>query len=513
MTIALQPSRLIRHVLTAVLILLVVAWFHVAHAATTAPAPTQADIIEKVQEQVRTLDKENAVLIAKIEAQNNRIADLSLAATQQGNHIAAVSNQTTTLGNYISIGGVFITVLLIFTGFFTYRNGKSEAKETAQQEARTWIDQHAAKLAQQVADLEAKVQKATQDIDGHIEAVAMSADDAQTRIKTNTAAMAKAAELLLRPEKASSGDTADQEASRQITRISEELKTKPESEFTSADHFARGLAIFNAGNYEGALSSFEAAYSEPTLSAPDAARYLFAQGVALSRLDRKSQAITVYDELVQRFGADSSPGVRKQVASAMFNRGFQIGELLGPEKAITAYDEMVQRFGADSSPGVREPVAKAMVNRGIEISKLHGPEKAIATYDELVQRFGDDSSPGVREQVADAKNGAAFSAMLLAKGNWNQVPLRAQHLQRALALLESLVEQAINNPMYSGNLGYCHFLLDNTAAARKWTQACLETGGEAQLEAQRGDAKLHRVEPQDTAYEALLDELWQQIRQ
>ena len=145
--------------------------------------------------------------------------------------------------------------------------------------------------------------------------------------------------------------------------------------------------------------------------------------------------------------------------------------------------------------------------------ELDRKPQAIATYDKLVQRFGADNSPGIREQVANAKNSTAFFTMLLAKENWNNEPLRIQYLQRALGLLEVVIEQTGSNPIYLGNLGYCHFLLGNDADARKWTLACLQAGGAEQLEAQRGDARQHRLEPQDTAYEALLDELWQQNNQ
>ncbi|MBP6647658.1 MAG: hypothetical protein KA207_17490, partial [Burkholderiaceae bacterium] len=93
---------------------------HAANVPAPAPAVAPADF-EKLQDQVRSLEKDNAVLNAKIDAQNNRIADLSLAATQQGNHIAVASNQTAVIGNFFGLLGVFIPVLLIVAGVITYR--------------------------------------------------------------------------------------------------------------------------------------------------------------------------------------------------------------------------------------------------------------------------------------------------------------------------------------------------------------------------------------------------------
>ena len=502
MNLDLMLTQLARTVLIAAL-----TWFAFGPASAT-PAANQADL-EKLQEQVRALDKDNAVLAAKIDAQNSRIADLGLAAAQQSNHIAVASNQTSVVGNLISWTGVAISILVAVAGLITYFSATARAKAEANEAAQKWFDDKADSLTKQIADLEAQVQRALKAIDGHENRVAETAAMANAHIKSDEDAVAAMAATLFKFQDGAASNPVNQDAVRQVSQLSENLEAKPEKDFTSADHFTRGLALLQDKNFLGALQQFEKAAKDTKLSAAETVNYLFAQAFTLSRLDRTKEAIAVYDTLVQRYGEDSSPGVREQLAMALFNKGVQVGKLHGPEQEIAAYDTLVQRYGEDSSPVMRELVAMALFNKGVQ---LHDPEQEIAVYDALVRCYGDDSSPGVREQVTKAKNGAAFNAMLIAKEHWTDEVLRAQRLRQALTLLEAVVAQSAQDAVFLGNLGYCFFLLGEDDLARQWTAKCLQIGGAAQLEAQRGDARLHRVEPQDTAYEALLDELWGQVQ-
>jgi hypothetical protein len=43
------------------------------------------------------------------------------------------------------------------------------------------------------------------------------------------------------------------------------------------------------------------------------------------------------------------------------------------------------------------------------------------------------------------------------------------------------------------------------------TRDCPKLGGEKALADQRGDAKLHRLEPENSDYEALLTRLWEEL--
>ena len=70
-----------------------------------------------------------------------------------------------------------------------------------------------------------------------------------------------------------------------------------------------------------------------------------------------------------------------------------------------------------------------------------------------------------------------------------------------------------NLAMTSGNLGYSLFLSGDRRAAEAPTLECLRLGGQKLLEAQRKDATLHRVEPEDSQYEELLENYGNRCRQ
>jgi hypothetical protein len=151
MKIATTPSRLVRLTLLVPLAALTVAIALEVNATPAVPTVTQADF-EKLQDQVRALDKDHALMAARIEGQNNRIGDLSLSATQLGNHIAAASNHTATMGSFFGLLGIFIPVLLIVAGLLTYRKAKSDAKDMAKE----CIEAHTQDLTAKIADLQAR---------------------------------------------------------------------------------------------------------------------------------------------------------------------------------------------------------------------------------------------------------------------------------------------------------------------------------------------------------------------
>ncbi len=112
-------------------------WAFMLAVATASPAiaanqnATQADF-EKLQEQVRALDKELAV---QREAFVRKLDDVEKRQTENTakdtNSLTAISNQTTTLGNYISYTSAAITVFVFIAGFATYFSAKSKAEKEA----------------------------------------------------------------------------------------------------------------------------------------------------------------------------------------------------------------------------------------------------------------------------------------------------------------------------------------------------------------------------------------------
>ncbi|AVT75913.1 hypothetical protein RPPS3_18500 [Rhodopseudomonas palustris] len=130
------------------------------------------------------------------------------------------------------------------------------------------------------------------------------------------------------------------------------------------------------------------------------ARALVNKGAALQLLGRSEDAIVVYDDAVSQFGAAEEPGLRRQLARALVNKGGALKSLERSEDAIAVYDEVLNRFGAAEEPQLRVQVARALVNKGAALQLLGRSEDAIAVYDEVLNRFGAAEEPQLRVWVA-----------------------------------------------------------------------------------------------------------------
>ena len=109
-------------------------------SALAADKPATQHDFEKLQEQVRAVDKDLAVQkeIAniKLEALEKRQNEIT---AQQANSLAAISNQTTTVGNYIAVTSFIVTLLVLGAGFITYFSATRKAKEEALEASKKWF--------------------------------------------------------------------------------------------------------------------------------------------------------------------------------------------------------------------------------------------------------------------------------------------------------------------------------------------------------------------------------------
>ncbi|MFM8444830.1 MAG: tetratricopeptide repeat protein [Methylococcus sp.] len=487
--------------------------------ATGADRPASAAELEKLEEQVRELDKDLSVLKAttdkQLDAQDKRIQDIGLATAQQANHLAAIANETASVGNYIGWTSIAITVIVFMASLITYFSAKRRAQDEAKAASAEWFKENARQLQEEIAGLKNQVEEAMNSIAEDRKKVANAAQDTIDHSKASKERIDRAAERILQPKLEAETPVDVEsvcEAKSIVQFVSEGLRSKPEVDFSPEEHYARGLARYADDDYRTALASFESALAGLSNDATpiDTVRYLFAKALTLGRLGQSKEAIDVYDDLDQRFGTDPSPAVRERVVKGLFNKAVTLGELGQSKEAIDIYDDLDQRFGTDPSPAVRERVVKGLVNKGATLGKLDQPNQAFAVYDDLDQRFGADPTPAVREQLALARNNLGFSQLLLAKTHWTEEKQRRELLSAARQAFERSLTQCTEDDraMRLGNLGYVLHLTGAHETARAYTLESLSLGGQKTLDGQRDDAQQHRVEPEDSQYEQLLDELW-----
>ena len=77
-----------------------------------------------------------------------------------------------------------------------------------------------------------------------------------------------------------------------------------------------------------------------------------------------------------RYGADTEPAVRGEVAAALVNGANCLVQLGRATDAIAAYGRMADRFAGDPDPGIRAAVALALTNKGALLGQLGHAEDA-----------------------------------------------------------------------------------------------------------------------------------------
>src|SRR5215210_6501205 len=100
----------------------------------------------------------------------------------------------------------------------------------------------------------------------------------------------------------------------------------PTDHFEAARHLDRGVAHFEAGEYDEAVEALDASLE----LAQGLVAALFYKGVALAKLCRHGEALKSYDAAL-----DLNPGD----AEILFNKGITLDELGRPDDAIVTYDE------------------------------------------------------------------------------------------------------------------------------------------------------------------------------
>ncbi|TPQ26734.1 tetratricopeptide repeat protein, partial [Methylomonas koyamae] len=169
----------------------------------------------------------------------------------------------------------------------------------------------------------------------------------------------------------------------------------------------KGITLGQLGKWEDAITVYDdvvarfGAAMEMALR-ERVARALVNKGFVLRQLGQLEEAIKVCDDVVEHFGAAMEMALREQVARSLVDKGFSLGQLGQLEEAIKVYDDVVERFGAATEAALREQVARALVNKGITLGQLGQSEDAIKVYDDLVERFGAATEVVLRERVAQA---------------------------------------------------------------------------------------------------------------
>ena len=214
-----------------------------------------------------------------------------------------------------------------------------------------------------------------------------------------------------------------------------------------------------------------------TFAIPVEIKALFDKAFELIDEDRLAEALAVWDEVVQRFGASDAPADLMQVSMALVNRGTALGSLNRQEEALASWDEVVRRFGESAAPTLLLAVARALVNKGGLLARLNRLQEALVAWDEAIRRFGTDDAPVLVSEVARAQVSRGMALAELKRSNeamtaWSEVVQRFSASDEPI-ILRQVAAALINKGSLLGVLN------QTTEALTVWNEVVLRFGTSA----------------------------------
>ena len=478
--------------------------------AETLPAPENQTApetrieLEKLRQDFRHLDEVTRLRVDSLKTTNaERIRSLEQTIARQDERIRDFSGRADWVAVVVTILAIFIALVSAGSFVFTHRRALAEIKG--------WIEEHAPDEVKRLADN--AISGSLKEVEEKKREAEQIIGDAQKKVEQDAAEFSEmfeqTQELLARKEDAKIPEK-DKET---IIGAAQGVAAKPPDEKTFRDWELQGVSAYIRGDFAKAAEAFNNAARSGDASPTRIAKALFSKGAALGMAEKPDEALTVYDEVVNRFGDSEEPSICEWVARALFNKGLALDKTGRPGEALLLYDEVINRFGDPEKPAFSKQFAMALVGKGIVLGRTERHDEALTLFDEVVNRFGDSKEPSLKETVASAHNSTAFLRLRLAK--------RALHAsggegegQVILLKAEADIEAALmiipDNAVFLGNKGYILFLLGRDGEAEPVLRRTLELGGERLRDTELEDADIHPL-PQDEAFKALIHRLWDEV--
>jgi tetratricopeptide (TPR) repeat protein len=462
--------------------------------------------------QVRTdalkesLQKDIQAQTARIDAQDKRVE-------RQDKLLDSFSARIGDLSFTLTVAGFILTMAGLAAGLLGYFTVSSRAKNEARIAASEWMEKEgqivlAAKLQELDLHIDAQKKAATAKVekfDGELE-----------QLRTNAAMpIAALQKQMSEPEQLVDFSVQEQTAQANIDAISqlvEALKHKPEAEYGFDDWNVRAHDSYTKGNFALAAEYWLQAARGGKGSGAEVAQSLFNAGVALSQTGRSQEAIDVYSEVVLRYGSAPELALREQVAQSLTNKGYALADMKRSEEAMESFTKVISLFGNASELPLFKMVVFSLLGKARLLNQSDSCEKALETCDEALSKCENAPEAELRSMAAHALNAKGYVFLCRAKANWNDEAARTIDLQTAYGLFDQAAQEIDNKPIVYGNQAYTAFLLGQQAASRPLLIQALQQSGEELYRITLDDLDVHPV-PADIAFRALLDEVWDGIKQ
>jgi tetratricopeptide (TPR) repeat protein len=158
---------------------------------------------------------------------------------------------------------------------------------------------------------------------------------------------------------------------------------------------------------------------------PQVADALITKAFTLIRGGSLAEALSVYDDLADRFAADTDPSVIRSVRVARINATAILNKLQRFGETITRCREIVERYGTDPDAAVVADVLSARLNEMEALAELQRSGEAISRFDVIISICDEFDSGGggdleVRMRRDRVSAMGMKSMILLRQGKFDQ---------------------------------------------------------------------------------------------
>ena len=110
------------------------------------------------------------------------------------------------------------------------------------------------------------------------------------------------------------------------------------------------------------------------------------KALKIAEMDYWSDAIVLWDELIQQLNASTTEADLELVAGALTNKGIAQLNLKQTEEAVTTWDEVILRFGTNKSPKLISAVVSALFRKAATLYKQGQLKEALVVCEEVLNR-------------------------------------------------------------------------------------------------------------------------------
>lgn len=184
--------------------------------------------------------------------------------------------------------------------------------------------------------------------------------------------------------------------------LNNRLMHREKVDYSPTDSFDQAIALFHQKDYLSCISFLDEVINNPKSSDLLLTNALFNKAYTLQKLQRTTEAITAYNEIILRVTADDPVELQKQVIKSLFQKGLLLEQLGQTEQAIAVYDEIIARFSESADLFFEVQINRALIHKALALSETDATDQVLSIYDDLVSRLGQRSELEMQQIMAQA---------------------------------------------------------------------------------------------------------------